>query len=133
MKNHKRLIANLLEVIVGLILVLCSYLGLVDEYWSGMGTALIFVGIIMLLRLLRYRTNSEYKEKVDIEIKDERNSYLRVKAWASAGYLFAIIGAVASIAFKIMGYDAYSILSGGAVCLIMVLYWISYYVLKRKY
>lgn len=133
MKNNRRLIASLIEVAVGLILVLCSYFGIVDEYWSGMGTALIFVGVIMLVRLLRYSTNNEYKEKVDIELKDERNSYLRVKAWATAGYLFVIIGAVASIAFKIMGYDAYSVLSGGAVCLIMLLYWISYFALNRKY
>ena len=133
MKSSKRLIASLVEVVVGLILVICSFLGLVDEYWSGMGTALILVGIIMLLRLLRYNTNSEYKEKVDIEIKDERNSYLRVKAWAIAGYLFVMTGAIASIVFKIMGNDAYSMLSGCAVCLIMVLYWISYCVLKRKY
>ena len=133
MKNNKRLVANIVEVAIGLILVLCSYFGLVDEYWSGMGTALIFVGIIMLLRLIRYNTNSEYKDKVDVEIKDERNSFLRVKAWATAGYLFVMIGAIASIAFKVMGNDPYSMLSGCAVCLIMVLYWISYYVLKRKY
>ena len=133
MKNNKRLIANIVEVVIGFILVLCSYFGLLDEYWSGMGTALIFVGVIMLLRMIRYNTNNEYKEKVDIEIKDERNSFLRVKAWAIAGYLFVMIGAIASIALKVMGNDAYSTLSGCAVCLIMVLYWISYCVLKRKY
>lgn len=133
MKNNKRLLASLFEVVIGLILVLCSYFGLADEYWSGMGTALIVVGIIMLIRLLRYNTNSDYKEKVDIELKDERNSYLRMKAWATAGYLFVMFGAIASIAFKVMGMDAYSVLSGCAVCLIMVLYWISYCILKRKY
>lgn len=133
MKNNKRLIASLAEIIVGLILAVCSYSGVIDEYWGGMGTALIIVGAIMLVRLHRYHTNFEYKEKVDIEIKDERNSYLRLKSWATAGYLFVIIGAIASVFFKIIGNDAYSMLSGCAVCLIMVLYWISYCVLRRKY
>ena len=133
MKSNKRMIASIIEIVLGLILALCGYFGIIDEYWGGMGTALLFVGLIMLLRLLRYHTNNEYKEKVDIEIKDERNSFLRVKAWAMAGYLFVMIGAVASIAFRILGKDTYSMLAGGAVCLIMVLYWLSYMILKRKY
>ena len=133
MKSNKRWIASIVESAVGLMLLVCSYTGVIDEYWGGMGTALLFVGIIMLMRLLRYNIDSEYKEKVDIEIKDERNSYLRIKAWAIAGYLFVLIGAVASIAFRILGNDAYSMLCGCAVCMIMVLYWLSYVVLKKKY
>ncbi len=133
MKSNKRMIASIVEIVLGLILALCGHFGIIDEYWSGMGTALVIVGIIMMIRLLRYNTNAEYKEKVDIEIKDERNSYLRVKAWATTGYLFVIVGAIASITFRILGYDAYSVLSGGAICLIMVMYWISYMILKRKY
>ena len=133
MKSNKRWISSLAEIMIGLVLAVCSYFGLVEEYWGGMGTAILFVGVIMLVRILRYNTNSEYKEKVDIEIKDERNSYLRVKAWAIAGYLFVLIGAVASIAFRILGNGAYAILCGYAVCMIMVLYWISYMILKRKY
>ena len=133
MRGNKRLIANVVEIVLGVILSVLGYLGIIDEYWSGLGTAFIFVGIIMLVRLYRYKTNEAYKEMVDIEVKDERNSYLRVKAWASAGYFFVIIGAAASVICRILGYDGYSILCGCAVCLIMVLYWICYLVLKHKY
>ena len=133
MRGNKRLIASVAEIVLGIILSVLGYLGIIDEYWSGLGTAFIFVGIIMLVRLHRYKTNEAYKEMVDIEVKDERNSYLRIKAWASAGYLFVIIGAAASVTFRVLGYDVYSMLSGCAVCLIVVLYWICYLVLKRKY
>ena len=133
MKCNKRLFANYIEIFVGIVLTVCGCLGYIDEYWSGMGTALIFVGCLMLLRQLRYKTNEEYKVKVDVEINDERNKYLRMKAWSWTGYLFVLIAAVGSIVFKIIGMDMYSMMAGFAVCLLITLYWISYVVLMRKY
>ena len=133
MNKNKRLIANIVEIVMGLILTVCGHYGLIDEYWSGMGTALVFVGFIMMVRHVRYKTNEEYKEKVDIEVNDERNKYLHMKAWSWAGYLFVLICAICSIAFRILGMDTYSVFAGLAVCLIIVVYWISYLFLKRKY
>ena len=132
MKN-KRLIANIVEIAVGLVLVVCGHMGLIDEYWSGMGTALVVVSGIMLFRQFRYKTNVEYKEKVDIEVKDERNKHLRRMAWSWTGYLFVVIAAFGSIIFKIVGMDLYSMAAGFAVCLLITLYWISYVILRRKY
>ena len=131
--NIKRVIANFVEVAIGFVLTVCGHIGIIDEYWSGMGTALVFVGFIMLVRQHRYKTNDEYKEKVDIEVNDERNKYLRLKAWASAGYIFVLLGATMSIVLRIVGNDELSLIAGGAVCLIMVLYWICYLFLKKKY
>lgn len=133
MKRNKRLIANIAEIAIGIVLSVCGYLGIIDDYWSGMGTGLVIVGGLMLVRQIRYRTNETYKENVDVEVNDERNRYLRVKAWSWAGYLFVMIGAIGSIIFRILHLDAYSTFAGGSVCLVMVLYWLSYLVLKRKY
>lgn len=133
MKKNKRLIASIFEVLLGTILTVCGYTGLLDSYWSGMGTALVIVGGIMLIRQIRYRTNATYKESVDVEANDERNRYISVKAWSWAGYFFVLIGALGSIVFKILGNDQLSQFSGLCVCLIMVIYWISYLILRRKY
>ena len=133
MKNHKRLIANIVEISIGIILSVLGYMGMIDEYWTGMGTALIVVGIIFMVRQIRYQTNAEYKDSVDVEVNDERNRYLRLKAWAWAGYMLVLICAFASIIFKLLGNDQLSVMSGGCVCLLIVLYWGSYIVLKKKY
>ena len=133
MKNHKRLIANIVEISIGIILSVLGYMGMIDEYWTGMGTALIVVGIIFMVRQIRYQTNAEYKDSVDVEVNDERNRYLRLKAWAWAGYMLVLICAVASIIFKILGNDQLSMMSGGCVCLLIVLYWASYMILRKKY
>lgn len=133
MKKNTRLIACILEIAVGLILLICNFSGLLDEFWSGMGTALIVVGALLLIRQIKYKTNEAYRESVDVEINDERNKYIRMKAWSWSGYLFVLIAAVAAIVLKIVGRDELMHIASGSVCLIVVLYWLSYVVLRRKY
>ena len=133
MKCCKRIIVNYIEIAIGLVLTLCGHFDIIDAYWSGMGAALVLTGFLMLFRQLRYKTNSEYQEKVDVEINDKRNKYLRRMAWSWTGYLFVIIAAFASIILKIIGMDMYSMMSGFAVCLLVVLCWLSYMILRRKY
>lgn len=133
MKFNKRLIANITEIIIGVILTICGATGILDSYWSGMGTALIVVGGLMMIRQVRYSTNAEYKESVDVEIQDERNKFLRMKAWSWAGYFSVLIGAVASIVLRILGQNQLSQFAGLSVCLLMVLYWASYFILRKKY
>ena len=132
MKN-KRLITSIVKIVVGLILMICSMLGLVDEFWSGMGTALFIVGIIFLIKTMKYMSNQEYHEKVDIELNDERNKYISLKAWAWSGYLFILISAVGAIGFKLAGKEDMMMMASACVSLIMVIYWISYTILKKKY
>ena len=133
MRNCKRLIVNVLEILIGVGLLIGNFAGLVDEYWSGMGTALIVVGGIFLIRNIRYRTNETYRDAVDVAVNDERNKYIAMKAWSWAGYLFVMISAFASIMLKILGYDELVLMASGSVCLIIVLYWLSYLWLRKKY
>ena len=131
--KKERLIASIVEIIVGAALLICSIFELVDEFWSGMGTSLLVIGVIFLIRNIKYKTNEEYREKIDIESNDERNKYISLKAWAWAGYLFVMLGAVGAIVFKLMGKEELMMMASFSVCLIMVFYWISYIFLKKKY
>lgn len=131
--NNKRLIASIVEIVLGVVLTVCGALGVVDSYWSGMGSALIVVGAIFLIRQIRYKTDKTYQENVDVENHDERNRYIGMKAWSWAGYLFVMLSAVASIALKIAGLDLYSQIAGFAVCILVILYWVSYLILRKKY
>lgn len=133
MNNKKRFITNIIEIAVGVVLSGCGFAGILDEFWRGMGTALVIVGALKLVRQIRYQTSSSYKEAVDVQINDERNKYLRMKAWSWAGYLFVLIAAFATVILKILGYDQYSLFASGGVCLMVVLYWVSYLILGKKY
>ena len=131
--RKEKLIVSIIEIIVGGALLMSSLFGVVDEFWSGMGTSLFIIGVIFLCKNIKYNTNEEYREKLDIETNDERNKYISLKAWAWAGYIFVLLGGVGTIIFKLIGKEDLMMMASASVCLIMILYWISYTVLKKKY
>ena len=120
-------------LVAGLALIGLGFAEIVDEFWSGMGSALAVMGIIRLLRFYRLNKNTAYREKMETAATDERNQFIRAKAWSWAGYLFIMVSAVATIIFRILGQDLLCQFASSAVCLMLVLYWVSYFVLKKKY
>lgn len=133
MKRRVRLLTSIAEIILGVVLTVCGGIGLTDEYWSGMGTALLVIGILQLIRHIRYKTNESYRQNVDTERNDERNKYLSLRAWAWSGYLYVLIAALGTIALKLADKEELMRLASGSVCLIVLLYWISYMILRKKY
>ena len=133
MKYEKRILLSVIWVVLGTVLICLSFAGKVDMFWNGMGVSLFVIGVIWMLRYYRLNKNEAYREKVEIEEKDERNRFLRNKAWAWTGYLFMMMAAISSIILKIVKQDLLSLVASGAVCFMLVLYWIVYSVLKRKY
>lgn len=129
----KTYFVSIIYIIIGVILLGLGFAGKVDKFWNGMGSALLVIGVIQLLRRYRLDKNEAYREKMEIENNDERNKFIRNKAWAWAGYLFVMITAVASIVFRIFEQNLLSIAAGGAVCLMILLFWGAYFFLKRKY
>ena len=132
MKN-KRLIIGIVYIILGLVLGLLSFLGIVDEWWQSFGIAILIVGIADIFRHIKYLHNTEYREKVDLSNNDERIRFIAMKAWSWAGYMFVMIAALGVIGFQIAGLEIWSIACSFCVCLVIVLYWISYMILNKKY
>ena len=132
MKN-KRLIIGIVYIILGLVLGLLSFLGSVDEWWQSFGIAILIVGIADIFRHIKYLHNTEYREKVDLSNNDERIRFIAMKAWSWAGYMFVMIAALGVIGFQIAGLEIWSIACSFCVCLVIVLYWISYMILNKKY
>lgn len=133
MNNKRRMLVSILWILLGIGLIVGALVAKMDSFWSGLGTAFLFVGALQMVRWIRYARNPEYREKVEVENKDERNRSLSAKAWAWAGYLFVLLCAVASILLRVLKQELLSMAAGGAVCLIITLYWITYLILKKKY
>ena len=133
MKKDRRIIACIIYLILGIVLMILGMLDILDSFWSGMGGALIAVGVVRMVHILRYRNDEAYRENMEIETKDERNQFIRNKAWAWAGYLFVLIAAISTIVLKLLGQDLLSIAAGFAVSILVLLYWVCYWVLKKKY
>ena len=131
--KERKIWISIIYVMIGVVLFGLSCFEIVDEFWSGMGSALLVIGAIRLIRRYRLNKNDAYREKIEIEEKDERNHFIRNKAWAWAGYLFVMTMAVATIVLKIVGQETLMMAASGSVCFMLTLFWVSYLILKRKY
>ena len=132
--NNRRLILSIFWVVLGLVLFVLSVAEILDPtYFSAMGVALVVVGTLQIIRNLRYRKDKEYKKKIDIEVTDERNRFLRLQSWAWTGYIVVMIEAAGSIVAAVLGQEIVRQVLSFSVCLIVCVYWISWFVLSRKY
>lgn len=132
-RNDWRFIVSILEILIGAALLVLGLTGVLDEFWEGMGTGLIVVGMLMFIRQIRYRTNAEFKEELDVKEKDERNRFIAMKSWSWAGYTYVLVAAVGTIVAKILGHDDIMMMLSRSVCFILVFYWLFYLILQKRY
>lgn len=132
-KTLWRMVLSIFWILLGAVLFTLGVLSVVDEFFSGFGGALLAVGILQLIRHIRYRTNDSYKEKVDVEVNDERNKFLSNKSWAWTGYISVLGLAVGAVVFRIMGKDELCSMCATVIALMAVIHLIVYAILKRKY
>ena len=133
MKYSRKIFVSIFWIILGAVLVYVSLNYKIDSYWTGLGTAFFVVGVLQVVRQLRYRMDNKYREDVDTAISDERNRFIRTRAWAMAGYIYILIGAVAIIVLQIMGMREISQIISMTVCALLVLFWVSYMIIRKKY
>ena len=114
MKITGRLITYILTIAIGATLLTLAVAGVLDSFWSGMGASLLMISVLRLAQLYLYKTDKAYQEKMDTEVSDERNRFLRNKAWAWAGYLFIMIAGSSVIILKIAGQEMWSLAASTA-------------------
>ena len=131
--KKQEIVLGVTWVLLGLGLNALSVLEILDEFWSNLGAVLVVIGATRLIRGYRLSKSDTYREKREVMGTDERFHFIRNKAWSWAGYLFIIICALSTIVFRVLGLELLCMVAGGAVCLLLVLFWVSFFVLKKKY
>lgn len=133
MKIRKMTILFITYIVVGVTLLTLGITGVIDEFWQGMGGGLLIIGILRSIQSFRYSKDENYRESYNTEVNDERNRFIRNKAWAWAGYMFVIIAAITTLVLQTLGERILSLAASSAVCLLLILYWISFFILRKKY
>ena len=132
--NNKKLLLSIFWMILGAVLLGLSIAEVLDSsMYAGMGGALIAVGALQVARNLKYRKDPEYREKVDTEVSDERNSFLRMKSWSWTGYVVVLVEGFGSVAAMVLGKRELQLTLAYSVWLILVVYWISFFIISKKY
>lgn len=123
----------LFAIIGASMFVLSEVLNIIDNFWSGMGVSFVVISIIRFVQLYRYQKDDSYAEKIDIQNSDERNRFLAEKARSMAFYYFILIAAISTIVLRVMNYNQSSLIIAYTIGLLVLIYWLSYQWLKRKY
>jgi len=127
-------------VIIGIVLIFAvAALALVDYTWptenldsavAGTGTALVFVGMLMLLAQRSIRKNPQYAKEVAISNKDERNILIRNRANARA---FEIVFPLTMVVYAVTFVFSDSIQQTLPLSIILCVMAVSSLLLTRKY
>lgn len=133
MKKNFRIGLNVTYIIIGCILIAMKGEGENALFLCSFGTGLIVGGVLLLIKNIRYRVDKPYQEHVDVEVTDERNKYIRMKAWSWAGYLYVMLLVVTMIICLIIGLFEYAQLVSYAMCTLLCIYVVAYFVLRKKY
>ena len=120
--NNKKLALSIFWVIAGIVLLVLSVAEvLTDTLYAGMGGALIVVGMLQVIRNIRYRKDEEY------------NSFIRMKSWSWTGWLTILIEGIGVIVAMVLGQRTVQLVLSYSVCLILVIYLVTGLILSRKY
>ena len=133
MKNDKLTWLSAFWAVLGLCLVVLTMALEWDSLWAGMGGGLLGVGVLQLVRRVRYKKDPAYREKVDVETTDERNVFLMEKAGRMAMVLYVLLAAAVCVAAELMGNGQLARYAGLSVGALAALYWLSWLYLRRKY
>ena len=134
MYNNKKLALSIFWVVLGIALIVLSIMEVLDySLYAGMGGALAAVGVLQVMRNLKYQKDPEYKEKIDTEISDERNSFLRMKSWSWAGYIAVLVEGIGAVVAMAAGQHTIQLTLSYSMCLLIVAYWVAYLILSKRY
>ena len=134
MKNKKYTI-YIIEMVAGVLINMLAFSGTVSDpsVLTGIGSGILVVGLVQLLRTMRIERDPELKKRVETASNDERYAFISMKAKEAAFAIYLIIAAVICMACLILGYEREGMTAAVSICLLVILYTIMFRILAKKY
>lgn len=133
--NNKKIIIYIVEIVAGIIIELLAFSGLVSDpsVMSSIGSAILAVGLVMLIREMRMERDPELKKRVETASRDERYAFISMKAKEAAFGIYTIIAGVLCLVCLALGYREEGTFAAMSISLLAILYAIMFHVMARKY
>ena len=132
-KMKMRMLLFVLYIIIGAAFCVLSFMNLTGEFIYILGAAFIVSGTVQLVRSIRLINNPEKLEERSVAEKDERNIMLNNKARSLAFVIYILAAAIAMVIMYILEIDIVGLTLSYSICGLVVIYWISYFILRKKY
>ena len=132
-KLKTRLYFGISYIVIGVAMIIVALtVNGTSEYLSPFGTALLVIGIARVRNHFIITKSDETIKKQQIAETDERNIAIANKAKSFSFNLYVILACVAVIVLQIMKITELATTIGMTVCVLLVIYWISYFILHKK-
>lgn len=119
-------------IVLGVILIILFNLkGAENSYLSSMGLALIVVGIVRIRNHIIITKNEESIQKQKIAETDERNIAIANKAKSLSFMIYIFMACIAVIVLEILNKTQWVSVISGMVCLLLVIYWVTYLIVRK--
>ena len=103
-----------------------------NHFISSFGLGLVICGIIRIRNYIIITKNEETIQKQRIAENDERNIAIMHRARSITFFVYTMISCAAVIVLSLFNQQKAAQLIGGSLCLLLIIYWISYWVIRKK-
>ncbi len=121
-------------VLIGVVLILLQLTGSADNEMSYcFGAAFTVCGVVRIIQYIRLINNKDRMEQREIAEKDERNIMLWEKARSMTFGIYVILAGAAIMVLYAIHMEFVGQIIAYALCTLVLIYWICYMIVKRKY
>lgn len=133
-KLRTRLYIGVSYIIIGIALIIISLvLENSNEFLSPYGTTIAVIGLVRIKHYFAVTKNEETIRMREIAETDERNLEISKKAKSYAFNFYVILASVAIIVLQLLHYEQLVNLLGITVCALITIYWVSYFIIRKKF
>ncbi len=128
-----RLFVAIGYIVLGLaMMVVFNFIKTENDFLSSFGLALVVIGAVHIRNYMRITKNEETITKRQIAETDERNISIANKAKSVSFIVYVILACVSVIVLELFNKTQLAMILSGTVCALILLYWISYWIIRKN-
>ena len=132
-KLNIRLYLAIAYVLIGVATIISAFITKTsNEFFSSFGFALVVIGIVRIRNYFIITKSEDNLKKQQIRESDERNISISTKAKSFSFNLYIILSGIVVIVLQCLKETQLATIIGGAVCVLILIYWISYWIINKK-
>ena len=132
-KLRVRLFIAIGYIVLGLAMgIIFNILKTENSFFSSFGFALVVIGIVQIRNYRIITKDEESIRKREIAESDERNISIANKAKSYAFAIYVVVACVSVILLEIANKTDLAIILSATVSLLILVYWISYFIIRKK-
>ena len=120
-------------IVLGILLIIgASASKTKGDFISAFGFSLIIIGIARLKNLRIITKSDESIKRREIIEGDERNIAISTRAKSISFVIYIIISGIAALILSFLGIREIALTISYSVCTLILIYWISYFIIRKN-